>query len=290
MSIQGLRLCWRAGLIVCLVSSLLACQSSMSSSDTMGAASHPEAQLVGTYVDGQGKTGIRGHVVLKGDGTPLDGSYVNIYPDAISNLLGPSQFISTPTDSNGYYQLEVPEGIYYVVARKRVSGQSTGPLAPGDYYSEHQRILTRVETGKFVEVDLPVVVMKAPMFFKNRVVEKETDTGISGVLVDQAGKPVMGGFAMAYSDKEMKRLPDFASTLSDQEGRFTIYLPEGSSYYVAARIHAWDMPSPGEPYGKYGGESPVLVDVVTDSFVKDVKIVMAPFSGTYQPGKSQRPF
>ena len=59
----------------------------------------------------------------------------------------------------------------------------------------------------------------------------------------------MGGFAMAYVDKEMKRLPDYASTLSDQQGRFTIYLPEGSSYYLAARIHAWDMPSPGEPYG-----------------------------------------
>ena len=285
MSIQGLKLCCRVGLVVGLVASLLACQSSM-----MGSAGRPEVPLVGTYVDGQGKTGIRGHVVLKADGTPLDGGYVNIYPDVISNLLGPSQFISTPTASNGSYQLEVPAGVYYVVARKRISGQSTGPLAPGDYYSEHQRILTRVEAGKFVEVDLPVVVMKAPMFFKNRVVEKETDTGISGVLVDQAGKPVMGGFAMAYSDKEMKRLPDFASTLSDEKGRYTIYLPEGSSYYVAARIHAWDMPSPGEPYGKYGGENPVLLNVATGRFVKDVQIVMAPFSGAYVPGKSQRPF
>ncbi len=290
MSMQSLKLCWKVGLIICLAFSLSACQTGMSSSDTMGEANHLGAQLVGTYVDGQGKTGISGHVVLKEEGTPLDGGYVNIYPDTISNLLGPSQFISTPTDPDGYYQLEVPAGVYYVVARKRISGQSTGPLSPGDYYSEHQRIVTRVETGKLVEVDLPVVLMKAPMFFKNRVVEKETDTGIRGVLVDQAGKPVMGGFAMAYSDIEMKRLPDFASTLSDEEGRFTIYLPEGSRYYVAARIHAWDMPSPGEPYGKYGGENPVLLNVATGSFVKDVRIVMAPFSGTYKPGKSQRPF
>lgn len=289
MSMQGLKLCCRAVLVVCLSFSLLACQVGMSTSTT-GESSVNGAKMVGTYVDGQGKTGIRGHVALKDEGTPLDGGYVNIYPDTISNLLGPSQFISTPTDADGYYQLEVPAGVYYVVARKRVSGQSTGPLSPGDYYSEHQRIVTRVETGKFVEVDLPVVVMKAPMFFKNRVVEKETDTGISGVLVDAAGKPVMGGFAMAYSDKEMKRLPDYASTLSDEEGRFTIYLPEGSSYYIAARIHAWDMPSPGEPYGKYGGENPVLLNVATGSFVKDVQIVMSPFSGVYKPGKSQRPF
>jgi len=205
-------------------------------------------------------------------------------------LLGPSQFISTPTDKDGYYELEVPEGVYYVVARKRQSGQPTGPLSPGDYYSEHQRLVTRVEKGKFVEIELPVIAMKAPMFFKSRVVDKETDTGISGVLTDVTGKPIMGGFAMAYSDKEMKRLPDYASTLSDEQGRFTIYLPEGGSYYLAARIHAWDMPTPGEPYGKLGDDDPVLLKVGTGKFIKDVSIVMTPFSGAYQPGKSQRPF
>lgn len=290
MSMHGLWLGLRLGLILCFVFSLNACQSGMSSSETAGQATAPGAQWVGDYVDGQGKTGLRGHVVRKVDGSPLAGAYVNIYPDTISNLLGPSQFISTPTDKNGYYELEVPEGVYYVVARKRQSGQSTGPLSPGDYYSEHQRLVTRVEKGKFVEIELPVIAMKAPMFFKSRVVDKETDTGISGVLTDVTGKPVMGGFAMAYSDKEMKRLPDYASTLSDEQGQFTIYLPEGGSYYLAARIHAWDMPSPGEPYGKLGGEEPTLLKVATGSFIKDVSIVMKPFAGDYKPGKSQRPF
>lgn len=290
---MGMRRLWlglKVGLIICFVSSLSACQSGLPSSGSVDQTSVSGAQWVGDYVDGQGKTGIRGHVVLKAGGSPLDGAYVNIYPDTISNLLGPSQFISTPTDKNGYYEMEVPEGVYYVVARKRQSGQSTGPLSSGDYYSEHQRLVTRVKKGKFVEIELPVIVMKAPMFFKSRVVDKETDTGISGVLIDSSGKPVMGGFAMAYSDKEMKRLPDYASTLSDEQGRFTIYLPEGGNYYLAARIHAWDMPSPGEPYGKLGDDEPTLLKVDTGSFVKDVQIVMTPFTGNYQPGKSQRPF
>jgi hypothetical protein len=271
-------------LVVCLLS---ACQPGMLSSPEETSASG--AQWVGTYVDGQGKTGIRGRVLMKESGSPLAGSYVNIYPDTISNLLGPSQFISTPTDDQGFYQLDVPPGIYYVVARKRMSGQPTGPLAPGDLYSEHQRLVTKVETGKFVEIDLPVVVMKAPMFFK-RMANETSDTGISGVLVDQSGQPVMGGFAMAYSDKEMKRLPDYASTLSDEQGRFTIYLPEGGSYYLSARIHAWDMPTPGEPYGKFGGDNPTQVSVDSGEFIKDIQIVMSPFSGDYKPGKSRRPF
>lgn len=282
----------RAFMLFCCGLLLSACQvstlpGSPSSSDVPGPGG---GQWVGHYVDGQGQTGIRGHVVMKSDGEPVTAGYVNIYPDTISNLLGPSQFISAPTDDQGFYQLEVPPGVYYIVARKRMSGQPTGPLAPGDYYSEHQRLVTKVVAGKFVEVNLPVVAMKAPMFFKSRVVEQKTDTGISGVLVDAAGKPVMGGFAMAYSDKEMKRLPDFASTLSDEQGRFTIYLPQGDSYYLAARIHAWDMPTPGEPYGKYGGDVPVLVKVDSGQFVKDVQIVMTPFAGAYKPGKSRRPF
>lgn len=277
-----LRLAIMAGFALALAG----CQTAV----PQGAAQVECAQWVGSYVDGQGHTGLQGQVVLKETGAPLAGAFVNVYPDTISNLLGPSQFISSPTDEQGRYRIEVPSGSYYMVARKRLSGQATGPLEPGDLYSEHQRIMVRVETGKFALVDLPVAVMKAPMFFKSRVVDRETTTGIRGVLVDQAGKPVMGGFAMAYADPEMKRLPDFASTLSDGQGHFTIYLPEGGTYFLAARIHAWDMPSPGEPYGKYGGATATPVTVATDRFVEDLRIEMAPFTGPYQPGKSKRPF
>jgi hypothetical protein len=277
-----LRLACISGVLLTLV----ACQAAA----PPGAAEVETSRWVGDYIEDQGRTGLRGQIAVKDNGAPLAGAFVNIYPDTISNLLGPSQFISSPTDAQGRYQIEVPPGVYYVVARKRLSGQPTGPLEPGDFYSEHQRIKVRVEAGRLAVVDLPVVAMKAPMFFKSRVVDRETTTGIHGSLVDQAGKPVMGGFAMAYADPEMKRLPDFASTLSDEQGHFTIYLPEGGTFYLAARIHAWDMPTPGEPYGKYGGATAVPVSVATNQFVEGIRIEMAPFAGPYQPGKSRRPF
>ena len=281
------RLIWcRRVIISGILLMLIGCQAT----GPQSAAQVETGKWVGSYIDGQGRTGLRGQIVLKESGAPITGAFVNVYPDTISNLLGPSQFISTPTDDLGRYQIEVPPGVYYVVARKRLSGQPTGPLEPGDFYSEHQRIVVRIESGKFAVVDLPVVVMKAPMFFKSRVVDRATGTGIRGTLIDPSGKPVMGGFAMAYADPEMKRLPDFASTLSDEQGHFTIYLPEGGNYYLAARIHAWDMPSPGEPYGKYGGATATPVTVATDRFVEDIVIEMAPFAGPYQPGKSRRPF
>lgn len=241
-------------------------------------------------VDGQGKTGITGQVVLKEAGAPLADAYVNIYPDAMSNLLGPSQFISSPTDAQGRYALEVPPGTYYVVARKRISGQPSGPLSPGDFYSEHERISAVVVAGKLAVVDLAVAPMKAPMFFKKQMTPQETTTGIRGVLLDASGKPVPGSFAIAYNNTDMQRLPDFVSTLSDGNGNFTVYLPEGGAYYLGARIHAWDMPRPGELYGRLGGESPQPVAVIKGEFVDNVRIVLTPFAGEYKQGKSRRPY
>ncbi len=244
---------------------------------------------ISEYVEKDGKTGIAGRVFLKETGAPLSGAYVNIYPDAISNLLGPSMFISLPTDADGCYHLDVPPGTYYVVARKRLSGRAMGPLSPGDYYSEHQRVLATVKAGKLAVADLPLVVIKAPMFFKKGLVDIQTDTGIRGRLVDASGQPVPGGFATAYRDAEMRRLPDFASTLSDENGAFTLYLPEAGTYYLGARIHAWDMPRPGEPHGRLGGDDPRPVAVEKGAFVEDVVIEMRPFVGEYLPGKSRRP-
>jgi len=245
---------------------------------------------VNDYLDGQGRTGIQGTVYIKGSKEPLADAFVNIYPDTLSNLLGPSKFMSNPTDEMGHYSVDLYPGTYYIVARKRMSGDSTGPLSPGDFYSEHQRIVTNVVAGKISRVNLEVVPMKAPMFFKKEVVARETDTGIRGVLVDATGNPVSGGFAMAYGDREMKRLPDYGSTLSDRNGRFTIYLPKGGTYYLSARINAWDMPRPGEPYGILGGETPTPVVVEKGGFVEGLMIELTPFTGEYKPGKSRRPY
>lgn len=240
---------------------------------------------VENFIDEGGATGLKGMVFFKDGGQPISGAYVNVYPDGISNLLGPSQFISAPTTADGSYNLDLPPGTYFVVARKRTSGSPTGPLSPGDFFSEHQRIVTRVIDGKMSLVNLELAPMKAPMFFK-KVAEISSNTGARGILSDAEGKPISGGFAMAYTDSEMKRLPDYASSLSDSQGRFTIYLPAGGSYYLAGRIHAWDMPQQGEPFGKL--DDPLAIK--DGEFIENVRIELVPFSGTYLQGKSRRPF
>ena len=251
-----------------------------------GTTSIPGTTRVAKYIDGKGETGITGRVVMRADGSGLADAYVNIYADTVSNLLGPSHNMSNPTDAEGHYQVSLPPGTYFVVARKRGSGNPTGPLSPGDYYSEHQRVVTDVVAGKLAVVDLPVVLINNPMFFKRDVASLETDTAIRGRIVDKEGKPVFGAFGMAYNDANLKRLPDYVSTLSDNDGHFTIYLPKGGNYYLAARLHVYDMPHPGEPDGRIAD----AVAVKKGQSSEEITIIVEPFSGEYQSGKSRRPY
>ena len=251
-----------------------------------GSTSIPGTVRVASYLDGKGETGMTGRVIMREGGAPVSDAYVHIYADTAFNLLGPSQSMSSPTDKDGRYQVNLAPGTYFVVARKRVSGNPTGPLSPGDYYSEHQRVVTDVVAGKIAVVDLPLVLMNNPMFFKRDIASLETDTAIRGQIVDKAGKPVYGAFCMAYNNADLKRLPDYVSTLSDSDGHFTIYFPQGGSYYLSARMQVYDMPHPGEPYGRI--ETPVSVEKGTSR--DDVTITLEPFAGEYQSGKSRRPF
>lgn len=269
-----------ASLFVLLFLSVTAC------SPIGTTASIPGTVRVSSYIDGQGESGIRGRVVMRDGGAGVADAYVQIYSDTAYNLLGPSQTMSSPTDKDGEYRVNLPPGTYFVVARKRVSGNPTGPLSPGDYYSEHQRVITDVVAGKFAVVDLPLVLMNNPMFFKRDVNSKETETTIHGRIIDKSGKPVFGAFGMAYNNADFKRLPDYISTLSDQDGHFTIYLPQGGDYYIAARMQVYDMPRPGEPYGRI--EQPVTVEKGKNG--DEITVTIEPFSGEYQSGKSRRPY
>ena len=93
---MGCRLLFlRLAIISGVMLALCACQTA----EPRGAAQIQTGKWVGNYIDGQGHAGLQGLIILKETGTPVAGAFVNVYPDTISNLLGPSQFISSPTDA-----------------------------------------------------------------------------------------------------------------------------------------------------------------------------------------------
>jgi hypothetical protein len=229
---------------------------------------------------------IHGHIVQKGAGLPVQGAHVYAYVDFSKNLIGVADYVSKGSNPDGSYQLVLPPGEYYLVARKRNSGANYGPIVTGDLYDHRfKQDPVRVEPGRELEMNFQVVRLSEPMFFQVFTEgQGKTGTGIRGRILDLDGEPVQGAFATAYSNSNMKRLPDLASTLSGDDGSFTLYLPGGGKWYIGARSRARAAPVPGEPVGRYEGSDDHSLSVVEGSFVEGIEIILKPFSSQVPAG------
>jgi len=240
-------------------------------------------------------SGIWGKVVMRDSGEPVAGAYIYGYVGKIEHraaslgIIGVTDWVSRGSGPDGSYKLDLPPGDYFVVARKRQSGLNYGPLSVGDFYDHSPgRVSTRVRKGKYTEVNFILMKLTEPLFFQGMTaVSQVTKTGIKGRLLDEEGNHIPGTYAIAYKDDDMQRLPDFASTLTDDEGNFTIYLPSGGRYWLAARFHAMKVPVQGEPFGRYEGSDDHSVIVQDGSFVEGIDITLRPFDG--DPPEGYRP-
>lgn len=213
--------------------------------------------------------GVRGRLTYQGK--PIAGAYVYAYRSYGTNLLGPADFSSNPTPDDGSYALDLVEGSYYLVARQRATGENTGPIVTGDLYSVHPSNPVAVSPGRYTSVDLELRQMRDPMFFQ-AISRTETKQGIRGVIVDKKGQPVPWVFAMAYTDSDMKRMPEFTSVMTDGSGTFELNLPKAGRYWLAARKNIREKPVSGEPYGLYEGTPDHSIQVPPGRFVEGVTI------------------
>jgi hypothetical protein len=218
--------------------------------------------------------GVRG--TLTYHGRALTGASVYAYRRRSENFLGPADFASAPSGPDGSYLIDLVEGNYWLVARKRASGSDAGPLVPGDLQRIHPGNPATVAPGAFTAVDLDLEEVRDLMFSRTGP-RGSTTTGIRGRITDQSGAPAAWVFAIAYASADMRRVPDFTSAMTAEDGRFVIYLPEGGRYWVGARKHIRDKPAPGEPFGLYEGSPDHAVDVAAGAFVDNVDIVLRPF-------------
>ena len=89
-----------------------------------------------------GKGGLQGQVTM-----PLEGARLYVYKPGM-DLYGPAFAISKATGSDGRFELELPDGDYVVVARKRAGGGESGPVVAGDNRSEF--ITIKVSDTRFL--------------------------------------------------------------------------------------------------------------------------------------------
>lgn len=184
---------------------------------------------------------LRGTVVA-----PLEGTYLYVYKKGM-DLYGPAFAVSEATGADGAFDLQLPEGDYVVVARKRQSGETAGPVLAGDSKSEFINLTVRGDVGG-------LTIMAPEKAGDVRQLTKDvaaTRTGLSGQITDSDGQPVEGARLHVYDHVQMSERPKYVSEKTGPDGRFLLSLPEGGTYYLAARDKFGGPPKLGDLYGRY---------------------------------------
>ena len=214
---------------------------------------------------------VAGKVTWKGE--PVEGVTVSLYLDASDNFRGMAFIRSVPTGRDGAFQIDmVPESRYYLLARRRGSGRTAGPMMKGDLFSYYRRNPVQVRGGQSLEVQFPLVRKRQDRDV-NAFGSVGKDLGFSGVIRDAEGRPVSGIHVFAYLEPEMGHFkPAAISSLSDGKGAYRIFLPEEGTYYIGARGGFGDSPEPGELFGFYEGSPDHSLILNSKEFLEGIDI------------------
>ena len=222
--------------------------------------------------DGQAY-GILSGTVISG-GRPVEGARVSVYLDGKDGFRGPGYAASPPTGSDGAFEISMlPETDYYVLARKRTTGKAAGPLAEGDLFGYYPANPVSVKAGKSVRLEF-AVASKVKSIDRGPAA-KGNSTRLTGRITTADGRPAKGVYVFSYLDKDMShKRPERMSDGVDKDGRYTLDLPGGGTYFVGARSEYGDTPGIGEWYGRYEGTADHSVNVKAGEVVSGIDIVV----------------
>lgn len=181
------------------------------------------------------------------------------------------------TDSDGNYSIQLPPGKYFLVARMRKTGEIAGPLEVGDIKSEVIGPIIVKENGETIKTNIKVFEKRGES--KDIAIEgdkREKKTVISGYIFDADGKPVQNARVHVYDHVQMSERPKFVSTPTGPDGKYSIALPKGGTYYLAARDKFGGPPKVGDLYGRYdkGTIEPSAVSIRDNETLQNINITV----------------
>ncbi|GAB4369895.1 MAG: hypothetical protein Kow00128_16470 [Deltaproteobacteria bacterium] len=195
-------------------------------------------------------TGVGG--MVRGADGPVEGAHVFAYTRTASGFRDLGFAASPPTDGQGTFRIDLPPGVYYLVARKRASGGLAGPLRKGDFFGFFPDNPVTVERGRLTLVTIPATRLKLrnlPVYSRNYAAA----ASIEGRILDPQGNPRRGVYAALYDNPDLLNRPLFLSEVTGADGTFRLPVPLPGRYYLGARSGYGGSPAPGDLYGRYEG-------------------------------------
>lgn len=189
----------------------------------------PALLLLPSAIAVAGPLSLKGRILDSND-RPVGGAEVYVFNSA--NVKRPADFISERTGSDGHYQLVLPPGRYWTMAIQRQGEARVGPLGPSDRFSG-EPLLFEGSADKQVSNDFTIISLKEAAL-RNRKRNEEL-IKVTGRILDSAGAPVGGAYAMADS-LPTGQLPLYLSTWSEADGLYTLWLPKGKIFLGVARV------------------------------------------------------
>jgi hypothetical protein len=197
---------------------------------------------------------------------------VAVYPDLSSQLKGLGLGMSAPTDAQGYFELSLGSGTYYLVVRVRQNGQMAGPLKAGDLFGYLPGNPLVADEGELARVHIPLI--EVPEKVERHAASLFGNTLVSGRVLDKDRRPVAGLQVLLYDDAMMLNRPLYVSQKTAADGSYQLSFPRGGHYYLAARNELGGTPAPGELYGRYQGSPDHSIKIETGKTLTDVEIVV----------------
>lgn len=184
--------------------------------------------LAGVSACNQGQeSGLAGTILFQDQ--PLSSAQIEIYLKSEQDR-ATLPFATTSSDAAGRYQINLPPGRYYLIAKKKVEGSggptrmlmAASPLNPLD-----------LQQGK-----KEVAPFNLHEMGRDGALVAEANTGVKGRIVHNR-QPVANAFVYVYSEKSAGMIgPSYGEAVrSAADGTFTIPLPAGN-FYLAARKRA----------------------------------------------------
>jgi len=190
-------------------------------------------------------TGVRGRVAFKGE--VASGAVVLAYREFDAGLEGVPVARSGETNPEGIYEFPLPPGSYFLVAAKTGATGLSG-IREGDLFCYYGGNPVRVEPDRPTHVGFNLVrVEKDP--------PPELAAGVSGVVLDENGKPLPGAVVYFYKSPAdgFKGMPGYFAR-TGEDGAFRARLRKGTFFAVARKRESGDLFGPtqvGDSFAYY---------------------------------------